>query len=88
MSGNAPFGATRMYSSQPCSAVCGVAEYAPVFYHVQQEAFVEDAEVVYKEEEEFAPRKLSSPLPASVAGNKYVRFPGQNTRVTYFMNCP
>ena len=40
-----------MYSSQPCSAVCGVAEYAPVFYHVQQEAFVEDAEVVYKEEE-------------------------------------
>ena len=45
-----------MYSSQPCSAVCGVAEYAPVFYHVQQEAFVEDAEVAYKEEEEFAPR--------------------------------
>ena len=45
MSGNAPFCAMRMYSSQPCSAVCGVAEYAPVFYHVQQEAFVEDAEV-------------------------------------------
>ena len=41
----------RMYSSQPCSAVCGVAEYAPVFYHVQQEAFVEDAEVASKEEE-------------------------------------
>ena len=41
-----------MYSSQPCSAVCGVAEYAPVFYHVQQEAFVQDAEVAYKEEED------------------------------------
>ena len=77
-----------MYSSQPCSAVCGVAEYAPVFYHVQQEAFVQDAEVAYKEEEEFAPDGPSSPLPASVPGQKYLRSAGQNTRVTYFMKCP
>ena len=82
----------RMYSSQPCSAVCGIAEYAPVPYHVQQDAFVEDAEVASKEEEEFAPGRPSAPLPASVPGQKYdwkyVRFTCQKTRVTYFMNCP
>ena len=67
MNGNAPFGAMRMYSSQPCSAVCGIAEYAPVPYHVQRDAFVEDAEVASKEEEEFAPGRPSAPLPAFCA---------------------
>ena len=65
-----------MYSSQPCSAVCGIAEYAPVPYHVQQDAFVEDAEVASKEEEEFAPDGPSSPLPASVPGQKIFTFHG------------
>ena len=42
----------------------GVAEYAPVSHRLQQEAFVEVADVAFKEEEELRCGRSSSPLPA------------------------
>ena len=66
----------------------GVAEFAPVPHRLQQEAFVEDAEVASKEEEELALWSTELAATGVFGGNFSQQFCDQDSRVTYFMNCP
>ena len=63
----------------------GVAEYAPVSHRVQQEAFVEVADVAFKEEEELAPWLPSSPLPA-FQPDAFSRFVGEKQQSALFVS--